>query len=89
MRFKAVLDRDTGVCRGFGFVNLDDPKLTDAVIEQFNNREYGGNQLRVEVSERRDSRNNDRGGDRRRGLGGGLLWHARASTRWCTASPLT
>ena len=67
VRFKAVLDRDTGVCRGFGFVNLDDPKLTDAVIEQFNNREYGGNQLRVEVSERRESRGNDRGGDRRRG----------------------
>jgi len=35
VRFKAVLDRDTGGCRGFGFVNLDDPKLTDAVIEQF------------------------------------------------------
>ena len=24
VRFKAVLDRDTGVCRGFGFVNLDE-----------------------------------------------------------------
>ena len=89
VRFKAVLDRDTGVCRGFGFVNLDDPKLTDAVIEQFNNREYGGNQLRDEVSDRRDSRNNDRGGDRRRGPGGGPAVRARASTRWCTASPLT
>jgi RNA recognition motif-containing protein len=60
VRFKAVLDRDTGACRGFGFVNLDDPKLTDAVIEQFNGREYGGQSLRVEVSERRETRSNDR-----------------------------
>ena len=65
VRFKAVMDRETGGCRGFGFVNLDDPKLSDAVIEQFNGREYGGNRLRVEVSERRESRGNDRGGDRR------------------------
>ena len=33
VRFKAVLDRDTGACRGFGFVNVDDAKLTDAVFE--------------------------------------------------------
>ncbi|RCL51213.1 MAG: RNA-binding protein [Synechococcus sp. MED-G71] len=65
VRFKAVMDRETGGCRGFGFVNLDDPKLSEAVIEQFNGREYGGNKLRVEVSERRESRGNDRGGDRR------------------------
>ena len=87
MRFKAVLDRDTGVCRGFGFVNLDDPKLTDAVIEQFNNREYGGNQLRVEVSERRDSRNNDRGGDRRRGPGGGPAVARKSVDKVVTAEP--
>ncbi|MEB3176917.1 MAG: RNA-binding protein [Synechococcus sp.] len=65
VRFKAVMDRETGACRGFGFVNLDEPKLSDAVIEQFNGREYGGSKLRVEVSERRESRGNDRGGDRR------------------------
>jgi len=67
VRFKAVLDRDTGACRGFGFVNVDDAKLTDAVIEQFNGREYGGNQLKVEVSEKRESRGNERAGgsDRR------------------------
>jgi RNA recognition motif-containing protein len=74
VRFKAVLDRETGACRGFGFVNLDDPALADAVIEQFNGREYGGQSLRVEVSERRESGGRgDRGdrGDRRGQAGSG------------------
>ncbi|MEY4355739.1 MAG: hypothetical protein RLZZ89_807, partial [Cyanobacteriota bacterium] len=56
VRFKAVLDRETGGCRGFGFVNVDDAKLTDEVIAQFNGREYGGSQLKVEVSEKKESR---------------------------------
>lgn len=74
VRFKAVLDRETGACRGFGFVNLDDPGLAEAVIEQFNGREFGGQSLRVEVSERRESGGrNDRAerSDRRSGPGGG------------------
>jgi len=56
VRFKAVNDRETGVCRGFGFANVDDAKLADTVIEQLNGRDFGGNSLRIEVSERRDSR---------------------------------
>jgi RNA recognition motif-containing protein len=63
VRFKAVNDRDTGACRGFGFANVDDQKLADAVIEQLNGREFGGNTLRVEASERRDAR--PAGSDRR------------------------
>jgi RNA recognition motif-containing protein len=56
VRFKAVNDRDTGTCRGFGFANVDDAKLADAVIEQLNGRDFGGNNLRIEISERRESR---------------------------------
>ncbi len=56
IRFKSVTDRDTGVCRGFGFANVEDPKLADAVIEQLNGRDFGGNSLRIEISERRDAR---------------------------------
>ncbi len=56
VRFKAVNDRETGACRGFGFANVDDMKLAETVIEQLNGREFGGNSLRVEVSERRDAR---------------------------------
>jgi RNA recognition motif-containing protein len=56
VRFKAVNDRETGACRGFGFANVDDQKLADAVIEQLNGREFGGSTLRIELSERRDAR---------------------------------
>lgn len=56
VRFKTVQDRETGACRGFGFANVDDEKLADAVIEQLNGRDFGGNSLRIERSARRDSR---------------------------------
>ena len=55
VRFKAVNDRDTGACRGFGFANVDSQAMADAVIEQLNGKEFGGNSLRIEVSERRES----------------------------------
>ncbi|MEB3353646.1 MAG: RNA-binding protein [Cyanobacteriota bacterium] len=64
VRFKAVQDRDTGACRGFGFANVDDQKMAEAVIEQLNGRDFGGNALRIEISERKDSRP-AAGGDRR------------------------
>ncbi|BEV35236.1 RNA-binding protein [Synechococcus sp. M16CYN] len=58
--FKSVLDRDTGDCRGFGFANVEDPKVADAVIEQLNGKDFGGSFLRVERSERRDSGTSNR-----------------------------
>jgi RNA recognition motif-containing protein len=63
VRFKAVNDRETGLCRGFGFANVDDQKQAEAVIAQLNGKEFGGNSLRIEISERRDSRPG--AGDRR------------------------
>jgi RNA recognition motif-containing protein len=56
VRFKAVNDRETGSCRGFGFANVDDQKTAETVIEQLNGREFGGNTLRIEISERREGR---------------------------------
>ena len=56
VRFKAVNDRETGDCRGFGFVNTDDQKLADAVIEQLNGKDFGGNTLRIEIYERKEGR---------------------------------
>jgi len=56
IRFTAVNDRDTGACRGFGFANVDDQNLAEALIAQLNGRDFGGQALRIEVSERRDSR---------------------------------
>lgn len=66
VRFKAVNDRDTGICRGFGFANVDDQKLADTVIEQLNGRDFNGNTLRIEVSERRDARAGSVGAGERR-----------------------
>ncbi len=64
IKFKAVMDRETGACRGFGFANVNNDKLADAVIAQLNGREFKGNNLRVERSERRDSGNgNNRKGN--------------------------
>ena len=67
VRFKSVQDRETGNCRGFGFANIDNPKLADAVIEQLNGKDFNGSTLRVERSERRESG----GGGNRRGPGSG------------------
>ena len=58
IRFKPVFDRETGGCRGFGFANVEDAKLANTVIEQLNGREFQGNNLRVERSEKRESNNN-------------------------------
>ncbi len=62
IRFKPVFDRESGGCRGFGFANVEDEKLANTFIEQLNGREFNGNNLRVERSERRDSKD---GGGRR------------------------
>lgn len=64
VRFKAVQDRETGAGRGFGFANVDTEALADSVIEQLNGRDFAGQTLRIERSERRDDR---RGNDRRPG----------------------
>ena len=67
IRFKAVLDRDTKACRGFGFANINDEKLADEVIEKLNGYDFNGSKLRVERSERKDS--NSGSGRRNNSLG--------------------
>ena len=67
VRFKAVNDRETGGCRGFGFANVDDRKTAETVIEQLNGREFGGNSLRIEISERRETRGTAAPAERRGG----------------------
>ncbi len=65
IRFKAVLDRDTKACRGFGFANVETEELANQVIEQLNGQDFFGNNLRVERSERKESN----AGSGRRGNG--------------------
>ena len=54
IRFKPVTDRESGECRGFGFISVHDERLAEAVITQFNGKEFAGQILRVERSERKD-----------------------------------
>lgn len=58
IRFKPVTDRESGECRGFGFINVSDEGLAEAVIAQFNGKEFAGQVLRVERSERKDGNRN-------------------------------
>ena len=55
IKFKAVFDRDTKACRGFGFANVKDENVSNELIEKLNGYEFNGNKLRVERSERKDS----------------------------------
>tara|TARA_Y100001968_G_scaffold297456_1_gene306416 strand:+ start:14419 stop:14847 length:429 start_codon:yes stop_codon:yes gene_type:complete len=60
IRFKAVFDRDTKACRGFGFASINDVKVANEVIEKLNGYEFNGSKLRVERSERKESNNGGR-----------------------------
>ena len=59
IKFKAVFDRDTKACRGFGFANVKDENVSNDLIEKLNGYEFNGNKLRVERSERKDSNSNN------------------------------
>ena len=84
IRFKAVNDRDTGSCRGFGFANVDDPNLAETLIAQLNGRDFGGQALRIEVSERRDSRSTSSPGRIVGQAAAAPPPSAKPLTRWCT-----
>ena len=55
VRFKAVLDKDTKECRGFGFATTNNEKNANLLIEKLNGFDFQGSKLRVERSEKRDS----------------------------------
>ena len=60
IRFKAVFDRETKACRGFGFASVSNLKVANEAIEKFNGYEFNGSNLRVERSERKESNNGGR-----------------------------
>lgn len=66
---KVITDRDTGRSKGFGFVEMSDADGKKA-IEELNGAEYKGYQLTVnEAREKRNDRDQNRGGYNR--FGGG------------------
>ena len=55
IKFKAVLDKETKECRGFGFATTNNENNAKLIIEKLNGFEFNGSKLRVELSEKKDS----------------------------------
>jgi len=58
IRFKAVLDKETKECRGFGFATTNNEQNANLIIEKLNGFDFNGSKLRVELSEKKDSASN-------------------------------
>jgi len=55
IRFKAVLDKETKECRGFGFATTNNEDNANLLIQKLNGFEFNGSKLRVELSDKKDS----------------------------------
>ena len=62
IRFKAVLDKETKECRGFGFATTNNEDNANLLIQKLNGFEFNGSKLRVELSEKKDSSSTKRNG---------------------------
>jgi len=62
IRFKAVLDKETKECRGFGFATTNNEENANLLIQKLNGFEFNGSKLRVELSEKKDSASNKKNG---------------------------
>ena len=60
IRFKAVLDKETKECRGFGFATTNNEQNANLIIEKLNGFEFNGSKLRVELSEKKDAKSSNR-----------------------------
>jgi len=58
IRFKAVLDKETKECRGFGFATTNNEENANLLIQKLNGFEFSSSKLRVELSEKKDSASN-------------------------------
>lgn len=54
-RAKVVLDRETNRSRGFGFVDMDE-EHAQAAIDAWNEKDYGGRPLTVNMAQSRPAR---------------------------------
>ncbi|MBW6536628.1 MAG: RNA-binding protein [Mariniphaga sp.] len=70
---KIIADKLTGRSKGFGFVEMDDDQEAKKAIEELNNAELSGRNIKVNESRPKstDSRGGGGGGHRRGGGGGG------------------
>ena len=62
IKFKAVLDKETKECRGFGFATTNNEDNANLLIQKLNGFEFNGSKLRVELSDKKDSSNKKNSG---------------------------
>jgi RNA recognition motif-containing protein len=65
---KIISDKLTGRSKGFGFVEMEDDQEAQKAIEELNNADLSGRNIKV--NESRPRSNDSRGGGNRRGGGG-------------------
>ncbi len=68
---QAVVDRDTGRSRGFGFVEMPDQTEAKAAMEALNNKEVDGRNINVNEARPKADRGSGGGGGRGGGGYGG------------------
>lgn len=74
-----VMDKMTGRSRGFGFVEFANDAEADKAIEMFNDKDFEGRKITVNVARPKEDRPRDGGfGGGRGGFGGG----GRGGGRW-------
>jgi len=69
-----VMDKMSGRSRGFGFVEFDNDAEADKAIEMFNDKEFEGRRITVNVARPREDRPQGGGGGRGGFGGGGGRW---------------
>lgn len=69
---KIIMDKFTGRSKGFGFVEMEDDAEANKAIEELNNAEVAGRNIKVNESKPRENNNRGGGGGGyNRGGGGG------------------
>lgn len=64
---KIIMDRETGKSKGFGFIEMPNSEEANQALEELNDAELKGRNMRVnEARERSNDRGGDRGGFRER-----------------------
>lgn len=53
-----IKDKFTGQCKGFSFIEFEDASSAQNAIEQYNEKEFNGRKLRVNIAQERESGNN-------------------------------
>ncbi len=68
---KVITDRDTGRCKGFGFVEMSTDTEAQEAITKFNGADYEGRAINVNEARPMEPRGNRTGGGGGGGFGGG------------------